>query len=160
MDRLGIMLSGEEPAPKTLQERRRSEENRDYVGLGLREVDLPLSSYKDIELPSGQSLVFISGQVGFDVPPTEPLPSFEDQVRGAVKRLRKEMEKAKAQEIVHIRVFLQSMAYYDKFNHIYAEEFKDKEKPARAAIAVNALPFGALVELDAVARKKGGEPQE
>jgi len=176
MDRLGVMLPGEELHAKTPEARKRSEGIRDYVGLDLRPVPPLLPRDGGVAVPNDDSLVFISGQIGFEppferpeldfeVPPREPLPSFENQAREALRRLREAMKKAGAQQFVHIRVFLQSMAYYDKFNQIYAEEWKkvegeNTEYPARAAIAVNALPFGALVELDAVARKKGGEPKK
>ena len=48
-------------------------------------------------------------------------------------------------------VFLIDIDDYQKMNDIYMKEFGD-HRPARSAVAVSALPLGAVVEIEAWAR--------
>jgi 2-iminobutanoate/2-iminopropanoate deaminase len=52
--------------------------------------------------------------------------------------------------ITKVTVFLTDMDDYAEMNRIYLEAFGD-HRPARSAVAVAALPLGALVELEATA---------
>lgn len=52
-------------------------------------------------------------------------------------------------QVVHVTVYLQDMADFAAVNAVYAEFFP-QEAPARAAVAVAALPRGALVAMEAV----------
>ncbi len=49
-------------------------------------------------------------------------------------------------------VFLTDMANFKAFNEVYGKVF-DIEPPARSCVAVSALPLGALVEIEVIARK-------
>lgn len=53
-----------------------------------------------------------------------------------------------ARQVAKVTVFLVDMADYAQMNEIYAGFFGD-HRPARSAVAVAALPFGARVELEA-----------
>lgn len=53
--------------------------------------------------------------------------------------------------IVKTTVFLTDIQDYEKMNEIYVEEFGD-HRPARSAVAVNALPIEAVVEIEAWAK--------
>lgn len=59
-----------------------------------------------------------------------------------------EAEGASLSQVVKTTVFLLHMSDYDVMNVAYVEAFGD-HRPARTAVAVAALPFGALVELEA-----------
>lgn len=54
-------------------------------------------------------------------------------------------------DVVKTTVFLMSMADFPAMNEVYARFFADVP-PARSTIGVAALPRGALVEIEAIAR--------
>ncbi len=54
--------------------------------------------------------------------------------------------------VVKTLVFLTDMANFKEFNEVYGRVF-DSEPPARSCVAVTALPLGALVEIEVIARK-------
>ena len=55
--------------------------------------------------------------------------------------------------VVKTTVLLQDIADFAAVNEVYAQFFNGEILPARAAFAVNALPKGALVEIELVAYK-------
>jgi len=56
------------------------------------------------------------------------------------------------EHVLKTTVYVKDMADYAAVNEVYAEFF-GTHRPARAAVAVSALPKNALVEIDAVARR-------
>lgn len=54
--------------------------------------------------------------------------------------------------IVKTTVFLADMSLFAEMNAVYAKYFEG-DFPARSAIAVKALPKGALVEIESIAGK-------
>lgn len=54
------------------------------------------------------------------------------------------------ENLTKVRIYLVDMADYKKVNEVYATKFT-KNPPARIAIAVRALPLGALIEIECVA---------
>lgn len=65
-----------------------------------------------------------------------------------------EGEGATMTDVVKTTVFLLHMGDYGPFNEVYAEVFGD-HRPARSAVAVSALPLGALIEIEVWARVPG-----
>ena len=65
--------------------------------------------------------------------------------------------------VVKTTVFLTDMGNYAAMNEVYSRFFGDS-KPARSAVAVAALPLGALVEIEAVAlvdkKRKDGKKKK
>ncbi len=59
-------------------------------------------------------------------------------------------EGASLANVTKTTVFLVDMSDYGTMNEIYSELFGD-HRPARSAVAVAALPLGALVEVEAIA---------
>ncbi len=53
-------------------------------------------------------------------------------------------------DLLKCTVFMTDIGQYGPMNEVYAEYFAS-EPPARTAIAVSALPFGALVEVECIA---------
>lgn len=98
-------------------------------------------------------LVFLSGQIPLN-------PSTGEMVTGDIgketeqvmKNLRAVLEAAGASfdGVVRTTIFLTDMGDFQAVNAVYGSYFKDKP-PARATVAVAALPRGARVEIDAVA---------
>ncbi|HEV8321988.1 MAG TPA: RidA family protein [Myxococcota bacterium] len=100
-------------------------------------------------------LLFCSGQVALD-PATGALVGDADvaaQARRALQNLGAVLHAAGADaaRVVRTTIFLADMADFAKVNEVYGAFFAGAVKPARATVAVRALPKGALVEIDAIA---------
>jgi 2-iminobutanoate/2-iminopropanoate deaminase len=99
------------------------------------------------------ALVFVSGQLGMN-PETGELvgDAVDTQARQALDNLRQVLNAAGAalSQVVSVDVFLTDMDDFMVFNGIYESFFTD-HKPARAVVAVRALPKGGCVEIKCVA---------
>jgi reactive intermediate/imine deaminase len=97
-------------------------------------------------------LVFLSGQVGLD-PATGSLVSggVEAQARQVFRNLTAVCAAAGGtlDDLVKVTIFLTDMSHFAQVNQIMAEHFSEPY-PARATIAVSALPLGAEVEVEGV----------
>lgn len=80
----------------------------------------------------------------------------EGQLRQAMINLEKLLatEGAALDTVVKTTVFLIDMGDYAAMNEVYCEMFGD-HRPARSAVAVAALPLGAIVEIEAWAYQPG-----
>lgn len=109
----------------------------------------PVGPYTPV-VRAGEHLLFVSGQVG--VADGALVDGFEAQLRQALANLSGLLagEGASLAAVVKTTVFLTSMGDYGEMNRIYTEVFGDS-RPARSAVAVAALPLGALVEIEATA---------
>ena len=100
-------------------------------------------------------LVFCSGQVPLD-PVTGELVtgSITDETRRCFLNLNAVLTAAGAtfDDVVKVTAFLTDMNDFTEFNEAYAEFFGDRP-PARATVGVSALPKGARVEVECIARK-------
>ncbi|HEX8831126.1 MAG TPA: Rid family detoxifying hydrolase [Longimicrobium sp.] len=99
-------------------------------------------------------LIFLSGQVGTD-PTTGKLVhgGVAEQTEQAIHNLATVLEAAgrTLNDVVRVGVYLTDMANFPAMNEVYAHHFT-QPFPARTTIGVAALPLGALVEIDLVAR--------
>ncbi|UCG50822.1 MAG: RidA family protein [Candidatus Latescibacterota bacterium] len=99
--------------------------------------------------------VFVAGQVGID-PPEGKIVSDKvtDQTRQALENLKAILEAAGLgmDNVVKATVFLASMDDFQDMNSVYSEYFAN-DPPARAAFEVAALPLGARVEIEAIAKR-------
>ncbi|CAN5695670.1 RidA family protein [soil metagenome] len=90
----------------------------------------------------------VSGQIGITA---DGLPdSFGDQLRQVFVNLQQLLSDngVRSDQIAKTTVFLTDMENYAELNEIYLGFFGD-HRPARSAVAVAGLPFGALVEIEA-----------
>ena len=55
-------------------------------------------------------------------------------------------------DVVKVNVYLTSMADFGEMNEVYARQLSEPY-PARTTVAVAALPLGARVEIELVARR-------
>ncbi len=98
--------------------------------------------------------LFTSGQVGLD-PATGKLVAggFEPQARQVLANLRSILRHAGVDfdRVVKTTVFLADLGDFGKLNAIYGEAMGDN-RPARTTVQVAALPIGAAIEIDMVAR--------
>jgi 2-iminobutanoate/2-iminopropanoate deaminase len=103
---------------------------------------------------SSNGFVFTAGQIALD-------PQTGNMVEGDIAaQTERVLENLKAiltaagadwSDVVKTTVYLTDMAVFPTVNEIYARVFGDA-RPARSTVAVSALPRGALVEIDAIAR--------
>ncbi len=90
----------------------------------------------------------ISGQIGID--DGGLVDGFDGQLRQIFTNLDRLLEAndVRRDQIAKTTVFVVDMADYARMNELYAEYFGE-HLPARSAVAVAELPFGALVEIEA-----------
>lgn len=103
-------------------------------------------------------LVFASGQVPLD-PATGRLVAgdIEAQTHQVLANLRAVLEAAGAglADVVRTTIYLTDLGDFARVNAVYGEHFTAEPQPARATVQVAALPLGAEVEIDAIARVPG-----
>ena len=92
--------------------------------------------------------IFVSGKIGRG-------GGFEAEAHTALDAVESELSRAGASlaDLVSVTVYLTDMQNYARFNEIYASRIPPPY-PARTVVAVNALPASALVEIQAIARRK------
>jgi 2-iminobutanoate/2-iminopropanoate deaminase len=98
--------------------------------------------------------LYCSGQIPVN-PATGEIPeTVEDQAHQVLANLRAVIEEAggELEDIVKTTIFLTDLNTFSIVNSIYAEYFDEATAPARSTVQVAALPKGALIEIDAVAR--------
>lgn len=103
---------------------------------------------------SSGGFLYTSGQVGLD-PQTGQLVSggFEAQARRVIANLEAVLASAGLAfaDVVKATIYVTDLASFSLLNRIYGEALGD-HRPARSTVQVAALPLGALVEIDLVAR--------
>ena len=99
------------------------------------------------------NLLFLSGQLGLD-PVAGALvgPGVADEARQALRNLAAVLAAcgAEPKDVVKATIYLPDMQDFAAVNAVYAEFFA-APFPARACVAVAALPKGGRVEIEAVA---------
>ena len=102
---------------------------------------------------SGAGLVFLSGQLPID-PATGAFPEggVKEQTRQSLLNVAAILREAGLGlgSVVKTTVYLSDMGDFAAMNGVYAEFFS-APFPARSAVAVKALPKGALVEIECIA---------
>ena len=94
--------------------------------------------------------VYLSGQIGLDPKTMEVVEGGIDaQIHRVFQNLRAVCEAAGGGlgHVLKLTVYLTDMAHFPRVNAIMAE-YVPQPYPARAAVAVAALPRGVLVEID------------
>lgn len=111
-----------------------------------------LGPYSQAVLIDGQ--LFTSGQVGID-PETGKLVDggFEAQARQVLKNLRSVLQTAGCDftDVIKATIYVTDLEQFGKLNALYGEAM-GLHRPARSTVQVAALPLGAEVEIDFVAR--------
>ncbi len=99
-------------------------------------------------------LVFLSGQIPLD-PATGELVTgtIEEETQRVMENLGAVLTAAGASfaSVVKATIYLTDLNDFAAVNGVYGERFADAP-PARATVGVAALPRGARVEIDAIAR--------
>ncbi len=98
--------------------------------------------------------VYTAGQIALDPVTGEMVPGgVEAQAERVLQNLLAVLEAAGSSlgRVVKTTVYLADMGDFGAVNEVYARYFKEPF-PARSAVQAAALPKGALVEIEAVAR--------
>lgn len=102
-------------------------------------------------------LFYSAGQVALD-PATGAIVGTEvgAQAERVMRNLRAVLDEAGLAfgDVVKTTIFLADMGDFAAVNEVYAKFF-DPPYPARSTVAVGALPLGARVEIEVIARRPG-----
>jgi 2-iminobutanoate/2-iminopropanoate deaminase len=101
--------------------------------------------------------VFCSGQIGLD-PTSGTLVEggVEAQTERILQNVSAILDAAGASlaDAVKTTIFLTDMGDFQAVNAVYAKHVTDPP-PARSTVAVSALPRGAAIEIEVIARRRG-----
>ena len=94
-------------------------------------------------------ILFISGQLGFDMTDGSIPDAVEDQAANSLKNLETIMKEAGTDKtkVVKTTIFLTDMGDFGKVNEVYGKFFEGNY-PARSCVAVKELPKSAKVEIE------------
>jgi reactive intermediate/imine deaminase len=95
--------------------------------------------------------VYMSGQIPLDPKTMELVEGFEAQTVQVFENLKSVAEAAGGSlaDVVKLNIYLTDLANFGQLNEIMGRYFQ-QPYPARAAIGINSLPKGSLVEMDAI----------
>ncbi|HYE08766.1 MAG TPA: Rid family detoxifying hydrolase [Patescibacteria group bacterium] len=103
-----------------------------------------------------KDLVFLSGQTPIDSQTGKLVEGdITDQTEQCFKNLFNVLEAAglTPDNVEKVNVFLTDMSNFTAMNAVYSKQFSSPY-PARTTIGVAALPLGAQVEIEMIARRK------
>lgn len=106
---------------------------------------------------ASDDLVFCSGQVGLDPTSGELVEGgVEAQAERALRNLGSVLDAAGCSfaDVVKTTIFLADVNDFGVVNAVYAR-FMPDPPPARSTVGVGALPKGARIEIEAIARRVG-----
>lgn len=101
--------------------------------------------------------LYTSGQIALDPATGEMVAGgFEDQVRRVLANLEAVLAAAgcRFSDVVKATLYVTDLANFPKLNELYGQVL-GAHRPARSTVQVAALPKGALVEIDLVAKLPG-----
>lgn len=118
-------------------------------GLGIPEAHGPYS-----QGTTAGRLVFASGQVAYDPQDSTRLIDGDaaaqtERIIDLIELILNEVD-CTLSDVAQTTVYLANMDDMERMNEVYSKRFTTPA-PARAVVAVSALPMGALVEMDCVA---------
>jgi len=103
----------------------------------------------------GGDYIFFSGQTAKNTPTAEDMTGdIAAQTKQCFKNLFEVMEDANltTDDILKVNVYLTNMDNFNAMNEVY-KTFFNAPYPARTCIAVLALPLGAEVEIEMIAKR-------
>ena len=110
-----------------------------------------IGTYSQAVRVSSGDTVYLSGQIGLDAVTMQMVNGIDAQIQQVFLNLKAVAAASggSLDDIVKLNIYLIDMDNFAKVNEIMAS-YLSEPYPARAAVAVKALPRGALVELDGV----------
>jgi 2-iminobutanoate/2-iminopropanoate deaminase len=119
-----------------------------------RTEDAPAAIGPYAQAVSAGGFLFTSGQIPLDPASGDIVGGgFEGQARQVLANLRAVLAAAGCtfSDVVKATVYVVDLADFPKLNALYGEAMGE-HRPARSTVQVAALPKGALVEIDLVAK--------
>ncbi|MCL2888369.1 MAG: Rid family detoxifying hydrolase [Elusimicrobia bacterium] len=113
----------------------------------------PIGPYS--QAVEAHGFIFTSGTIPLDAVTGELIGGdVKTQTEVVLKNIEAVLAAAKVElkHIVKTTVYMTDLTYFAEMNEAYAAFFKENP-PARTAVQVSGLPKGALIEIEAVARK-------
>jgi 2-iminobutanoate/2-iminopropanoate deaminase len=117
-------------------------------------ADAPAAIGPYAQAVSAGGFLFTSGQIPLDPATGEMVGGgFEAQARQVLANLRAVLAAAGCElsDVVKATVYVVDLADFPKLNALYGEAM-GSHRPARSTVQVAALPKGALLEIDLVAK--------
>lgn len=100
--------------------------------------------------------VYLSGQIPLD-PVTQQLVkgSFEDQANRVMENIQAVLKEADCHwlDVIKTTIYLTDLSNFPAFNAVY-EKYLHPPFPARSTVQVSALPKGAAIEIEVIAKKQ------
>ena len=105
-----------------------------------------------VQAVKSHGILFISGQLGFNMEDGSIPETVEDQAANSLKNLESIMKAAGTDKskVLKTTIFLTDLADFGKVNEVYGAFFEG-ENPARSCVAVKELPKAAKVEIECMA---------
>lgn len=102
-----------------------------------------------VQAVKSNGILFISGQLGFDMKDGSIPEAVEDQAANSLKNLETIMKEAGTDKtkVIKTTIFLTDMGDFAKVNEVYGSFFEGNY-PARSCVAVKELPKTAKVEIE------------
>ena len=100
--------------------------------------------------------IFLSGQTAMNAEKGESLQgNIAEQTKQCFTNLAEVLEAANLtnDDVVKVNVYLTDMNHFSSMNEVYKTYFNEPY-PARTCVAVLALPLGAQVEIEMIAKRK------
>ena len=98
-------------------------------------------------------VVYASGQIPVDPATGEMKSDVREAARQSLTNLKNLLEAAGSdlENVIKVMIFITDMSKFGELNEVYAEFFSN-HRPARSCVEVSALPKGAVLEIEAIAR--------
>lgn len=98
-------------------------------------------------------MVYASGQIPVDPATGEMKSDVPEAARQSLTNLKNLLEAAGSdlENVIKVMIFITDMSKFGELNEVYAEFFSN-HRPARSCVEVSALPKGAVLEIEAIAR--------
>ncbi len=96
-------------------------------------------------------VVYFAGQIGLDPASMQLVDGIDAQIHRVFQNLQAVAAAAggSLDDFSKVNIFLTDLGHFAKVNEIMATYFREPY-PARAAVGVDSLPRGALVEIDGI----------
>lgn len=100
-------------------------------------------------------LIYASGQLGINLQTKLMQPDLESQTKQIMDNLKILLKENNSdiQRIIKVNIYLKDISQLQRVNEIYTSYLSER-KPARTSVQINALPLGALIEIDCIALAK------
>jgi 2-iminobutanoate/2-iminopropanoate deaminase len=116
----------------------------------------PIGPYSQAILTMNKNVLFISGQIPFDMSTQELITDIRQATILVMSYLQAILHEGGMdfRDVVKSTIFLIDMKDFPVVNEIYGSYFKSiEEVPARETVAVAALPKGARIEISMIAAR-------